>query len=89
MAAPIITSATLDKTTIKPGGSAVLTVVATDPDNRVITFGITATDGTGTSVPATATLTVGDPVTISVTCADPKVIITPAGGGKFSIAVSA
>ena len=89
MAAPVITSATLDKTTVPPGGSAVLTVVATDPDNRVVSLNIKGSDTLGAVVTGVVALTIGDPVTVTIACADPKVTVTPLGGGKFTIAVSA
>lgn len=89
MAVPVISSATFDKTSVKPGESATLTVVASDPDSRTVTIDIKATDSAGAAVTGAAVLTVGDPVVVTATTTAPGVTITPAGGfGKFVVVVA-
>jgi hypothetical protein len=90
VAAPIIRSATLDRAEIEPGGTAVLTVDAIDPDAREIVLSATATDsGSHTSAVTETRLIVGDPITYDVTSNDAGVTVTPVPGrpGQFTISV--
>lgn len=91
MATPVIDSATIDPQTVAPGGTATLTVTAHDPDQRDITLTVTAADQAGTTAIGTLTLHVSDPVTVTATCDDASVTVTPVAGkpGVFTVAVAA
>lgn len=67
MAAPVLESITVDPEVIPPGGTATITVVASDGDNRTATVTITGTDSTGATVTGEATIRISDPVTVVAT----------------------
>jgi hypothetical protein len=89
MAAPVITSVTVTypagQTSLVPGQSATITVVATDPDNRIVTVTVVVADASGaTSVPTPVTVVVNDPLTYTAT-ADSGTVVPVAGSpGKFT-----
>lgn len=88
---PVIRSVTVTPNTVQPGGTATVTIDAYDPDSRSVTFEGSVTDSNGNVTHASTTLTVGDPLTYSLTCGDPSVGITqdPTLKNTFHITVPA
>ncbi len=89
MAAPIITSIDVVPGTISPGGSAVVTINASDPDARVINLTGVATDSGGTPTNQLAILTIQDLLTYVLTADDPAAVIVqrPATPHVFDVTV--
>lgn len=74
MAAPVLQPpVVVPSGPVAPGGSFVVTLTATDPDNKSTVFTGTVTDAAGNNAQATFTMTVGDPLTYTLT--------QPAGAG--------
>jgi hypothetical protein len=70
---PAIASITADPGTLIPGGTASITVTATDPDGDPLTYSYTATGGTITGNGPAATFTAGNtpgPASVVVTVTD-------------------
>lgn len=90
MAAPVIRSLTVNPTTVNPGQSATATFDAYDPDARIVTLNGQVTDAEGTVSTVTTTLTVGDPLTYTLTTTDTGVTITqdPQNPARFNIVVA-
>lgn len=62
MAAPIITSVTIEPDPVPAGSQATITVNAYDPDQGEFTVTGTVTDSAGTEVPFSATGRTSDPL---------------------------
>ena len=63
MAAPIIDSVTITPDPVPVGGTAVVTIVAHDPDEVTYTIAGTVTDSSGNQTPFTAEARTSDPLT--------------------------
>lgn len=73
MSKPVIRGVTVDPRTVAPGGQATVTIDAFDPDSRTVTCSAEVTDSAGNTATATTNLTVGDPLTYSLTTDDPGI----------------
>ena len=89
MAAPIISSIDVVPGTIAPGGSAVVTINATDPDGRSINLTGIATDSGGLPTSQIAILTIQDLLTYGLIADDPTAVIVqrPATPNVFDVSV--
>ena len=84
MAAPTITNVTVDPAVVAPGGQVMITVEATDPDDKVYTGRATASNPDGsTSGPFNIEFRVQDELIYEVVFDDPDVVVDPLGGGVF------
>lgn len=63
MAPPVINSIVAVPAVIAPGGTSVVTIIASDPDAAVGSLTVTVTDSQGNIVTAAAVLTIQDPLT--------------------------
>jgi len=67
MATPIIDSAVAAPSTVSPGGSFVVTIIAHDPDARALTLSAVVTDAEGnSSAPVSIPLVISDPITYAL-----------------------
>lgn len=76
MANPIIDSISIVPPTLSPGQTAIITILAHDPDSTTIPLLVSVSDLAGHSVTAAVSLPIGDPLTYSVTI--------QSGGGTIS-----
>jgi hypothetical protein len=67
MAAPIIDSVTATPSTIAPGGTTRVVIVAHDTDEQVIALVAAVKDSQGNETPAQVSIHIGDPLTYSLT----------------------
>jgi hypothetical protein len=67
MANPVIDSVTAVPSTVAPGGSSTITVLAHDPDSRDVTISLTVEDGQGNVTPGSVIVTIADPLTYGAT----------------------
>ena len=74
---PPVASCSADPNTVQPGGSSTITVTASSPDGRQLTYAYMASAGTVTGTGATASLSTagaaaGSPVTVTATVSDDR-----------------
>lgn len=67
MAAPVISSITVAPDPVPTGQTATITIEASDPDARTVTFTAVVTDSAGNQTSGQGTFTTSDPLTYSVT----------------------
>lgn len=87
MAAPVIRSLTATPGTVNPGQSAQAVFDAYDPDARTVTLNGSVSDAAGNTSSVTTTLTVGDPLTYTLTTTDPNVTVVqdPNNPARFTV----
>ncbi|HYK36581.1 outer membrane beta-barrel protein [Alloacidobacterium sp.] len=78
---PPMASCSADPTTVQPGSPATITVTASSPDGRPLTYSYTATSGNASGTGNTATLstagvTPGSPVTVTANVVDDRNLST-------------
>lgn len=83
MAAPSIVSVTAVPTTLAPGQTAVIDVVAADGDNRSLHISFTVTDASGGTGTGSVTIPINDPLTITGTTDGGTLVKT--GPARFTI----
>ena len=74
---PPVASCSADPNTVQPGGSSTITVTASSPDGRQLTYAYMASAGTVTGTGATVSLSTagaaaGSPVTVTATVSDDR-----------------
>lgn len=89
MATPIIRSINANPDTLQPGQSTQVVIDAFDPDARTVTLSGSVTDAAGNTASAITTLTVGDPLTYTLTSSDAGVTIAadPNSPGRYTVTV--
>jgi len=78
---PPVASCSADPTTVQPGASSTITVTASSPDGRPLTYSYTATSGNASGTGNTGTLstsgvTPGSPVTVTANVVDDRNLST-------------
>ena len=66
MAAPVIVSVTVSPSTIQPGGTSTIAILATDPDVQTVFLSGTVRDAAGNVTPISGTINISDPLTYTV-----------------------
>lgn len=86
MSAPVVDSASFDKTSYQAGEKMTLTVTYHDPDTRTDTLTIVAKDQAGnSSAPITVNAPIVDPVTLAITSSLGKTYTAVSNDGKTAI----
>ena len=85
MAAPIIASITATPSTVAPGGAFVVTVVASDPDERLATLRGRVTDSQGNVSELEGQVTISDPLGYELLDRDGAGFIIAARAGQPNV----